>query len=329
MKERQNEILELDYPHFLFLSPDSWVLYVLHLKDKNLHIILGPIPEQDRTEKLQHLIRLCNWLFQSNDTYTLPQPKTYTLLREENVQESQDLSLVHIYYEREFNHFPLIHGEYLKSRMLAGDLKAIQDFFDSYSNILKLASENIELAKGDQLRSSKNHLIAACGIACSFALEGGVDDEYARTLADQFILKAESIQTRSDYIKLVRDIFLKFTSSVIEFSNPDYSTLVISTIHYMHTHFFEKLTLDDVARKLGRSPSYISDKLNKETGQSFNENLNQIRIKESKQLLIHTQKSINEIAIAVGFDYQNYFARVFKKIVGVTPLQYRNKRGLS
>ncbi|TCZ80769.1 helix-turn-helix domain-containing protein [Paenibacillus albiflavus] len=40
------------------------------------------------------------------------------------------------------------------------------------------------------------------------------------------------------------------------------------------------------------------------------------------------QKSIHEIAIAVGFDYQNYFAKIIKKLVGVTPLQYRNKRGL-
>ncbi|MBP1967562.1 helix-turn-helix transcriptional regulator [Paenibacillus aceris] len=329
MKEQQNEILSSNLPHFIFIKPYSWVFYVHLLKNENLNLILGPMQEPQGTEKFQNLIRICYWLFQSNDTDAIPQPTTYTLSHESKLPASPDVSLVHIYYEQEFIHTPIEQGMLLKSKMLAGDIKAIQDYFDSSSNIpTEQVFDPIELAKGDPLRSSKNHFITLCAIACAIAIEGGTDDEYARTLADKFIRQVENIQSRAEIYKFIREIFLKFTYSIIEFSNPNYSTLVMNTIHYMNNHFFEKLTLNDVAKKIGKSPSYISDKVNKETGLSFNENLNQIRVRESKQLLIHTQKSIHAIAIAVGFDYQNHFAKVFKKIVGVTPFQYRNKRGL-
>jgi YesN/AraC family two-component response regulator len=328
MKNKQDEMLASNHPHFIFLSPYSWFFYVHLLNNDGQYIILGPIQELPDTEKIQHLIRLCYWLFQSNDTFAMPQPTTFTFPYERTPSTSPDVSLLQIYYEQEFIHFPLEQGMYLKAKMLAGDIKAIQDYFDSQKNIQnELAFDHIELAKGDLLRSTKNHFIALCAVASTIAMEAGTDDEYARTIADKYILQVENIHSKVEIIKLIREVFLKFTAIIIEFSNPNYSALVQSTIQYMNTHFFEKITLNDVARKLGKNPSYISDKVNKETGLSFNANLNQIRIKESKQLLTHTQKSIHDIAIAVGFDYQNHFAKVFKKIVGVTPVQYRNKSG--
>ncbi|OME77396.1 hypothetical protein BK120_26095 [Paenibacillus sp. FSL A5-0031] len=329
IKNNQNEMLETNHSYILFLSSYSWMFYVQLLKNTGQYIILGPIQELPGTEKTQHLIRLCSWLFQSNDTFSMPQPTTYTIPYERELPASPDVSLLQIYYEQEFIHFPLEKGMYLKAKMLAGDIKAIQDFFDSYKNIKsELVYDHIELAKGDLVRSTKNHFIALCAVASTIAMEAGTDDEYARTIADKYILQVENMHSRVEIIKLIREVFLKFTAIINEYSNPNYSALVKSTIQYMNTHFFEKITLNEVATKLEKNPSYISDKVNKETGQSFNANLNQIRIKESKQLLTQTQKSVNDIAIAVGFEYQNYFAKVFKKIVGVTPVQYRNKRSI-
>ncbi|WP_082790100.1 helix-turn-helix transcriptional regulator [Paenibacillus sp. GM2] len=152
----------------------------------------------------------------------------------------------------------------------------------------------------------------------------GMDSEYAKSLADQYIRQVENARSSAELTRLIREMYLTFTSSIKELSNKDYSVLVKNAIRYMHTHFFEKLTLQEIADKIGKHPSYVSDHIHKETGMSFIEHLNQIRIKESRRLLTHTPKSVYDIAIAVGFEYQNYFAKVFKKTVGVTPLQYRN-----
>ncbi len=92
------------------------------------------------------------------------------------------------------------------------------------------------------------------------------------------------------------------------------------------SNYIPDITLQEVAQKFNISPSHLSKKLNKETGMSFNDNLNKIRINESKKLLLQTNKSILEVAIAVGFNYQNHFGKVFKQLVGVSPNAFRNNR---
>ena len=55
----------------------------------------------------------------------------------------------------------------------------------------------------------------------------------------------------------------------------------------------------------------------------FREQLNRIRIEESKQLLLNTDYSLADIALAMGFVDQSYFCKVFKRIVGLTPGKFR------
>ena len=70
-------------------------------------------------------------------------------------------------------------------------------------------------------------------------------------------------------------------------------------------------------------PSYFSTVFKNSTGLSFKEYLNKVRIEESKILLLNTDFSIIDIAIAVGFEDQSYFSKVFKKYTGTTPKQFR------
>lgn len=70
-------------------------------------------------------------------------------------------------------------------------------------------------------------------------------------------------------------------------------------------------------------PSYFSTVFKNATGLSFKEYLNKVRIEESKILLQNTDFSIIDIAVAVGFEDQSYFSKVFKKYTGTTPKQFR------
>ncbi len=67
-----------------------------------------------------------------------------------------------------------------------------------------------------------------------------------------------------------------------------------------------------------------SDLVKRETGYSAQYILQQIVLERSKTLLTNTSLTINEIAYSLGYDYPNYFSRLFKKRVGVTPNEYRN-----
>ena len=81
-----------------------------------------------------------------------------------------------------------------------------------------------------------------------------------------------------------------------------------------------------MADKLHYSPNYLSDQLRETTGKSALEHIQLKLIEISKELLLSDTSSINEIAYQLGFEYPQYFSRLFKKKVGVTPNQYRLNR---
>ena len=92
---------------------------------------------------------------------------------------------------------------------------------------------------------------------------------------------------------------------------------------YISEKFNTPLTLEDVSAYVHLHPSYFSTVFKNSTGLSFKEYLNKVRIEESKILLLNTDFSIIDIAIAVGFEDQSYFSKVFKKYTGTTPKQFR------
>jgi len=56
------------------------------------------------------------------------------------------------------------------------------------------------------------------------------------------------------------------------------------------------------------------------------DHVNQARVEASKPELLETNRSVNEIAQAVGFSYQNHFAKVFMKATGQTPVEFRDRK---
>jgi AraC-like DNA-binding protein len=79
-----------------------------------------------------------------------------------------------------------------------------------------------------------------------------------------------------------------------------------------------------LADKVHLSPSYLSDILKKETGKNTQEHIHFYLLEEAKNLLINSEMNINEIAYDLGFDYPQYFNKLFKKKTGKTPMEYRN-----
>lgn len=92
---------------------------------------------------------------------------------------------------------------------------------------------------------------------------------------------------------------------------------------YLRQHFAKDITLEDVAESHGISPYYLSKLFSQQFGITFIDFLTDLRVEESKRLLMDTQKSLKEIAYEVGYANSNYFCRVFKKKSGWTPSEFR------
>lgn len=72
------------------------------------------------------------------------------------------------------------------------------------------------------------------------------------------------------------------------------------------------------------SPNYLSDLLKKETGMNAQDRIHCYLIEEAKNLLLSSNMSISELAFSLGFEYPQYFSRLFKSKTGMTPLKFRH-----
>lgn len=104
------------------------------------------------------------------------------------------------------------------------------------------------------------------------------------------------------------------------------SFIVKNALEYMESHYAEKVTLSELADKMYVSQWHLSKLLNKHTKKSFSELLNEIRVKEAKQLLKDPSLRVGDVAEMVGFLDIAHFSRVFKKYTEMSANEYRNKK---
>ncbi len=100
-------------------------------------------------------------------------------------------------------------------------------------------------------------------------------------------------------------------------------TLTKKAKEYINANYKKPITLEDVSREINVSPQYFSKLFKEETGENFIDYLTGIRITVAKELLSQGHLSIKEICYCIGYNDPNYFSRIFKKNVGVTPTEYK------
>ena len=102
------------------------------------------------------------------------------------------------------------------------------------------------------------------------------------------------------------------------------SFLINQATAYMQKHYAEKLTLQEVADACYVSQWHLSKLMNRHTGKSFYDILNSLRIKAAKDLLKDPGLRISDIGEMVGYADTAHFAKVFKKVTGMSANEYRN-----
>lgn len=110
-------------------------------------------------------------------------------------------------------------------------------------------------------------------------------------------------------------------------SSPRYSEKVGEAVLFIHNHFAEDISLNDVADAVGLSPSYLSASFSREVGASFVAYLKKMRLEEAcRQLETCPHLSVETIAGNVGYQTVGQFYKVFKSMYHISPKSWRERR---
>ncbi|HVI40037.1 MAG TPA: helix-turn-helix domain-containing protein [Anaerovoracaceae bacterium] len=126
------------------------------------------------------------------------------------------------------------------------------------------------------------------------------------------------------FIKTVRIIFIDVFDFREQQKNNKYGNIIAVAKEYIENNCHSpNLSLTDVANHVNISPAYFSQLFHQETGESFIDFLTNARMKRARNLLNNTAMRSSEIALACGYNDPNYFSKVFRKLFGVSPREYK------
>lgn len=142
-----------------------------------------------------------------------------------------------------------------------------------------------------------------------------ISSKYSRIIEEANEVPNEMMwQMTRDYCAYVRRYSLK-----------EYSPAVQKVMNYVNLNVAEPLTLNSLAAMCFISPSYLSALFKQETGSTLIDYINTQRVNRAAQLLVQNNHTIAAVAEEVGILDVNYFTKIFKKTLGVTPTRYRRE----
>ncbi len=133
----------------------------------------------------------------------------------------------------------------------------------------------------------------------------------------------QKYETIVDIKEWIMELYEKLISILRKMKIGDkYCEITRKVIEYVNKNFKKDISLSEIAEFSGVSNSYISRVFKEDCGIGFVEYLNRVRVENAKNLIENGEFKFKEIVVKVGFNNYNYFFRVFKEVVGMTPLEY-------
>lgn len=202
--------------------------------------------------------------------------------------------------------------------MQAGDLKCVELGL----RLFTLAGR----VSRDPLNQMKYNFVAMTTLATRFAIEANLDESTAYVTSDLYIQQLENCKDVDAVISLYREMLTSFTKKIAALKKAKvYSKPVVLCMDYIYNHLHEKITLCSLAQHSGVSPSYLSALFKRDVGISVSEYITQTRMETARNMVLHSDIKLSEIAAILAFSSQSYFIKVFHSTYGFTPKEYRTK----
>ena len=214
--------------------------------------------------------------------------------------------------------------ERLMNEIAHGHVAQASEILSAFNN------DTVEQRTDVPLRNFKNYLIILNTLSRKAVQQGGVHPLYIDRLSSTFARKIEGVQSLEEGQKLVAEITRKYCLLVRNHAMKGYSPLVRKVILAIDSDLTADLSLSAHAAALGVNASYLSALFRRETGQTLSDYVARARVEQAVFLLNTTRMQVQTIAQHCGVQDVNYFTRLFRRVMGKTPTEYRQQaRGLT
>ena len=146
-----------------------------------------------------------------------------------------------------------------------------------------------------------------------------------KSSANRYSQKIARDTSASKLAKLGEEMLSDYANSVLTSQKNSDHELIDKALNYINSNFCEKITLEDVAKKLHISRNYLCCLFREETGYKFCEYINIQRVNRAKELIRENRKNLEYISYECGFNSQSHFCTTFKKFAGCTPKDYKKR----
>ena len=175
----------------------------------------------------------------------------------------------------------------------------------------------------DPLRDAKNMIIAVNTAYRKTIQQASVHPMYIDAISGQFQREIEAAKTLAEATALIPKMIRHYCLLVKRHSLEQYSSMARDCINFINFHYMEPLSLEVLAGRFAVNKNYLSSRFHQEVGMTVTAYINRTRVERSIAMLEKTSLTVQEVAERCGFSDGNYFTRIFRKLNGMTPNEYR------
>lgn len=146
-------------------------------------------------------------------------------------------------------------------------------------------------------------------------------------MAEHYYMAYQNARNFQNVFQNIYDMLRKYILEEQQRLNEKRSKPIEEAIRYIRKNYGNCISLEDAAEAANVSAPYLSKIFKEKMEIGFNDYLTKIRLEESQKLLADTNLSVKEIASSVGYSDEKYYSKLFKKLIGIKPTDYRRLYG--
>jgi two-component system response regulator YesN len=209
--------------------------------------------------------------------------------------------------------YPLHKETSFANRMLTGNINGAKEVFeDIYVWMINNYTEDL-----DKIKSKLIDLLFVIEKNLPYKINIFSNSKQSYILSILKIYSKEELEVQ--FINIITELAVEIQEQI----RSEIDGIIPKVLKYLNNNYFANITLDDAAKSVNLSYHYFSKVFKDEVGKNFVDYLTDLRIEKSMSFLENNKLSIKEVCHKIGYNDPNYYCKIFKKVTGMTPTEYR------